>query len=97
MWPLHVPEFSVVDTHTRRPYKSKPKMEQIQFFSQSRGYGSYNLTLIFNSSRILGNYKTLLTEHALLNDETSTSGSLMNSKAILSIYRIIFTIHHMIN
>ena len=96
-WPFDLPRFSVVDTHTKRPYKSKPNMERIQIYNHPKGDRSYHLTLLFDSPRVLRNCKILLTENPPPSDETTSSGITVNSKPWLSIYWILFTVHHMVN
>ena len=73
-------------------------MERLQFFHHSRADGSINLTLLFDSSRVLDNYKNLLTEHSTPGDETAGSGSVgTTSKPLLCFYRALFTIHQLVN
>ena len=97
MWPFDVVEFSAIDIHTRRPYKRQPKMERIQFYNHSRVDGSYNLTLLFDSSRALEKVKTLLTDNSFLRDKAANCSPVVNPTPLLAIYTVLFTIHRLIN
>lgn len=97
MWPFNVVNFSVFDIYTRRPYKSQPKLENIRFYNHPKGDGSYNLTLLFDSSRTLEKIRTLLTDDSLPRDQAANSNPAGNLTPLLAVYQVVFTIHRLMN
>ena len=97
VWPYHVPNFSVFDIHTRRPYKAKPTMEQIQLHNQFSDEGSCSTTLLFDSTRALACFRKLLTRPTPQSNGASLSGTLVGVPPLTHLYEIILAIHEQMN
>lgn len=97
VWPYYVPDFSVFDIHTRRPYKAKPIMEQIQLHNHFSDDGSCSTTLLFDSTRALACFRTLLTRPTPQSSEVSLDGTLVSVLPLAYLYEIILAIHEQMN
>lgn len=93
VWPFNVPEFSVFDIHTRRPYKAKPSMEKIQLYNGLSDDGSYKTTLLFDSTRALARFKSLITQPTSRNSEGIVLEASMEGDPLKLLYGVILTIH----
>ncbi|MCJ1439141.1 hypothetical protein MMC27_008532 [Xylographa pallens] len=91
MWPYDVVAFNVVDIHTRRPYKLAPSLEKIESYISTRENNSYDLTLLFDSTRALERFKLLI--NTTINPTTTTA----SSTPLGSVYNVIFAIHQQMN
>ena len=94
IWPLDVIDFNIVEIHTKRPYKSSPKLERIQLYDRVGSDGSHNLTLSFDSSRVLESFKQSLNSSSL---SIEKSADPRTSMALLSLYQVLFAIHRQMN
>ena len=97
LWPFNVPDFSVYDIHTRRPYKAKPNMEEIQLYNHFNDDGSCNTTLMFDSTRALARFRILLTRSVRRNGEETPPEASVNMVSLNSLYEIVLTIHEQMN
>ena len=92
-----MPEFSVFDIHTRRPYKAKPALEKIRLYNHPNDDGSWNTTLLFDSARALARFKTLLTHPGHGDSEASQPENSGDVVPLKRLYEIILTIHEQMN
>lgn len=97
VWPFDMPDFSVFDIHTRRPYKEKPTMEEVQLYSQFNNDGSCNTTLLFDTTRALARFRTLLTRSVRRDGEENPPEALGNMVPLNCLYEIVLTIHEQMN
>ena len=97
VWPFNMPDFSVFDIHTRRPYKAKPTMEEIQLYSHSNNDGSCNTTLLFDSTRALARFRILLTRSVRRDGEENSFEASVNMVSLNCLYEIVLTIHEQMN
>ena len=97
VWPFHVPQFSVFDIHTRRPYKAKPIMEEIQLYNQFNNDGSCNTTLLFDSTRALARFRTLSTRVVHRDGEATRPENSADVIPLEYLFEIILTIHEQMN
>ena len=95
--PFNVPDFNVFDIHTRRPYKAKPAMEEIQLYNRFNDDGSYNTTLLFDSTRALARFRTLLTHPEPWGGEATGPESSVDAAPLNYLHEIVLTIHEQLN
>lgn len=92
-----MPDFSVFDIHTRRPYKAKPTMEIIQLFNHFKDDGSCNTTLSFDSTRALARFRILLTHPVPQDGGVTQPENLVDVVPLKCLYEIILIIHEQMN
>ena len=97
VWPFNMTDFSVFDIHTRRPYKAKPIMEEIQLYSHFNNDGSCNTTLLFDSTRALARFRILLTRSVCGDGEENPPEASVNMVSLNCLYEIVLTIHEQMN
>ena len=97
VWPFDMPDFSVIDIHTRRPYKAKPTMEEIQLYSHFNNDGSCNTTLLFDSTRALARFRILLTRSVRRDGEENPPEASVNMGSLNCLHEIVLTIHEQMN
>lgn len=72
-------------------------MEEVQLYSQFNNDGSCNTTLLFDSTRALARFRTLLTRSVRRDGEENPPEASVNMVPLNYLYEIVLTIHEQMN
>ncbi len=92
-----MPDFSVFDIHTRRPYKANPTLEEVQLYNHFNDDGPCNTTLLFDSTRALARFRMLLMRSVRRDGEGNPPEASMNMNSVNTLHDIVLTIHEQMN